>query len=112
MIAVDPEELAGEPVRFWVAPKVAHCAQVARAGCPDDSHQAFRHSAGSAPASAHSAAADLGQDDCLAELMVDDPPEVDADSGAPIPDDCPEQERSLLDDSAGLTVDDRYAPGD
>jgi hypothetical protein len=112
VLAGDPleEELAAEPVRFSVAPKVARYAQVARAGCPDDSHQAVPYWAGSARASAHWAAADLGRDDCLAELMAADPREPEADWGAPIPDGCSAQTGLPRADSAVRMVDDRYAP--
>jgi hypothetical protein len=99
-----------EPVRSSAAPKVARCAQAARAGCPDDSHQAFPYLVGSVRASAHWAAADLGRADCLAELMADDPHGPEADWAAPIPDGCSEQTGLRRADSAGLMVDDHYAP--
>ena len=103
------EELAAEPVRFWAAPKVARCAQVARAGCPDDSHQAFPYWAGSARALAHWAAADLGRADCRAELMAADPHGPEADWAAPIPDGCSEQTGLRQAGSAVRMADDHCA---
>jgi len=104
-------ELAAEPVRFSVAPRGARCARVVRVGwVPDDLHQACRHLAGSVAAAAHWAGADLGPDDCLAELMVADLHAAGADWAAPIPDGCSEQADSALADSAGPMGDDRYAP--
>ena len=113
VLAGDPlgEELAAEPVRFSAAPRVARCAQAARADwVPDDSHQAFPYLVGSVRASAHWAAADLGRADCLAELMADDPRGPEADWAAPIPDGCSEQGWQPQADSAGLMAGDRCAP--
>jgi hypothetical protein len=99
-----------EPVRSSAAPKVARCAQAARAGCPDDSHQAFPYLVGSVRASAHWAAADLGRADCLAELMADDPHAMETDWAAPTPDGCSEQAGLRQAGSAGRMADDHCAP--
>jgi hypothetical protein len=51
----------------------------------------------------------LGQDDCLAELMADDPRGPEADWAAPIPDGCSEQAGSRQADSAVRMADDHCA---
>ena len=61
-------------------------------------------------ASAHWAAADLGRDDCLAELMAVDPHGPEADWGAPIPDGCSERTGLRRADWAALMAGDHCAP--
>jgi hypothetical protein len=83
---------------------------VAGAGwVPDDSHQAFRHATGFGLALVRSAAADLGPDDCWAELMEAYPHGPEADWAARIPGGCSEPADLPLDDSAARMADDHCA---